>query len=273
MNKKDYYHILGVEKSASEADIKQAYRRLAMKYHPDRNQGDGAAEAESKFKEIKEAYEVLSDQNRRQEYDGNPFNNSQPFKHGTTHTWSFNEDGGAEFNEIFNSIFGKNNPFGNFTQTRPRQTPVYTITINLEEAYRGTSVQADGLSINIPPGVRDGTKFYANNKFYVISVRHHNKFKRANDDILVDVEINSVEAMLGISATLNHLDNTTLQFNIPAGINPGQIVKLSGKGMKNPETDRFGDLLVRVSVKTLSPLTEEQKVELKKLNHREFMEI
>ena len=113
----------------------------------------------------------------------------------------------------------------------------------------------------------------ANGVIYVISVRHHNKFKRANDDMLVDIEINSIEAMLGITATLQHLDNSVLQFAIPPGINSGQIVKLSSKGMKNPETERYGDLLVRVSIKTLNSLSDEQKEFLKSMPRRETIDI
>jgi DnaJ-class molecular chaperone len=108
---------------------------------------------------------------------------------------------------------------------------------------------------------------------YQVNVQTHPKFKRANDDLLVDVEIDAFEAMLGLEAFLEHLDRTKLQFRIPAGIQQGQIVKLSNKGMNNPETDKVGDLLVRCSIVIPRNLTEEQKGVLKKMSRRESINI
>jgi DnaJ-class molecular chaperone len=245
-----------------------------MKYHPDRNKEPGS---EDKFKEAKEAYELLSDSVKRQEYD--QFGHREPFAHGNTrNTWSWNNGTDADnFTDIFDKIF-KNRPFqeAHFTQsthTNPRQE-INVITINLTDAYIGRSVQVDkGATIHIPKGVRSGTRLYSNGKIYRVDVQPHVKYKRSNDDLLVDIEISSIEAILGVEAVLEHLDGVKLQFNIPAGIQNGQIVKLTNKGMKNPETDRIGDMMVRITIVTPRNLTEEEKTAIKSIMHRTSINI
>lgn len=269
MSKQDYYEILGLAKSASDEEIKTAYRKLAMKYHPDRNQGN-EADAEIKFKEVKEAYETLSDPQRRTHY--NNYGHGGPHGPDVFSQNGFNT-GNIDINEIFSSIFGNNGFNFNGGPQQHRQV-IQIINITLNDAYMGKTFKLDqNTSINIPSGTRSGTKFFVNEKLYRIDIQHHPKFKRSNDDLLVDVEINSIEAILGIEATLEHMDNSRLQFKIPEGIQAGQIIKLGGKGMKNPETDRFGDMLVRISVSTPRLLTEEQKNILKTLNHRNSIDI
>jgi DnaJ-class molecular chaperone len=282
MSKRDYYEILGLPKNASDDDIKKAYRKMASKYHPDKIDGaEGSAEkitAEESFKEAKEAYECLSDSNTRAQYD--QVGHSGNWGHRTNrnaHTWTFNEGGNAEeFSKMFNEIFANagrhraNDIFGN---TRQQQTIGY-ITISLQDAYIGRTVTLDAkTTINLPRGVRDGARFFHNGKMYQVKVLHDDRFKRSNDDLLLDVIISAIEAMLGIAVTFTHLDGTTLQFSIPAGIQSGQIVKLSNKGMKNPELDRFGDLLVRVSVSIPKTLSEEEKTAIKTVDHRESINI
>lgn len=270
MSKRDYYEILGLTKASSDEDIKLSYRRLAMKHHPDRNPGDGASVAEEKFKEAKEAYEVLSDPERRRQYDihGHNVNNSaQP----NTPQWSQSGNPG-HFDEMFKTFFNaRNNHFneGLFGQQAQQQT-IHVVTISLVDAYIGKTIKVDAnVIINIPKGARSGTKLFANNKLYRIDVLPHYKFKRSNDDLLIDVQISAIEAMLGLESILEHLDSVKLQFAIPPGIQHGQIVKLANKGMKNPETDRYGDVLVRISVIVPRTLTEDERAVLKTLIHRE----
>jgi len=272
MSKRDYYDVLGLAKNASDDDIKKAYRKLAMKYHPDRNQDDPTSE--EKFKEVKEAYETLSDPQKRAAYNtyGHNAENNR-----FTHGWA-SSDSDVDATEIFKEFFnsgGFDNLFkqGGFTHTTQRAT-VHTINISLTDAYVGKYIKVDSkTTVTIPKGVRPGTKFYADNKLYQINILPHPKFKRSNDDLLVDVEINAFEAMLGLEVVLEHLDGAKLQFNIPAGIQNGQIVKLNGKGMQNPETDRHGDLLVRCSTTIPKNLTDEQKEILKKMTRRESIHI
>ncbi len=264
MSKQDYYDVLGLAKTATEDEIKKAYRKLAMKYHPDRNPGP---EAEAKFKEMKEAYEALSSPETKATYDqyghAGP---SNPFTH-TAHTTHRPED----FEEILRTMFRG----GGFEfNERPAPKPTYQINISLIDAFTGKNVKVDSTTtVNIPSGVRSGTKLYVNGKIFRVDVAPHHKFKRSNDDLLVDIEISAIEAMIGVDAVLEHLDSATLQFAIPAGIQPGQIVRLAGRGMKNPEYERTGDLLIRITVTVPKNLTDPEKVALKSVRRRESINI
>jgi molecular chaperone DnaJ len=273
MSKRDYYDVLGLAKNASDDDIKTAYRKLASKYHPDKVQGDAEkAAVEIKFKEAKEAYETLSDAEKRTQYDayghGGPQPQGQQWAHTTMHP--------GNMDEMLKSFFSRTHTFneGMFGQQPQQRQTVHIVNISLADAYTGKSIRLDSKStINIPRGVRSGTKFYADSKFYRVDIQPHYKFKRANDDLLVDIEVSAVEAMLGVEAVLEHLDGVKLQFTIPAGIQPGQIVKLSNKGMKNPETDKIGDMMVRISVTVPRDLADAEKAALKTLQRRESITI
>lgn len=275
MSKRDYYEVLGLAKNASDDDIKKAYRRLASKYHPDKVQGESEkAEVEVKFKEVKEAYECLSEPEKRTMYDQHGFNNPQnPFAHGRPgqqhHHWSFGDPG--DMHRVFEEIF-RSNPGGGFTRANAR--PVMAITIGLQDAYLGRTVRPDAnTTVIIPAGIRSGTKLFVDGKLYQIDVRQDAKFKRALDDLMVEINISAIEAMLGVEATLEHLDNTKFQFSIPAGIQSGQIVRLAKKGMKNPETNTVGDLLVRVGVLIPRDLSAADRATLESLSHRSSITI
>lgn len=275
MSKRDYYEVLGVAKNASDDDIKKAYRKLAMQYHPDRNTDGDKAAAEVKFKEAKEAYECLSDPQKRAGYDQMGHASTDPNfgrggHHPGSHTWTHNVD----INEIFGSMFGGGHPFsGMFNQGRPQQQR-QILTISLEDAYKGKQLRLPaGFTIHVPAGIRSGTRFVHENTIYQVEVQQHHKFKRSNDDLLVDIEITAIEAMLSLEAYLDHLDGSKLQFTIPAGIQSGQIVRLGSKGMKNPEIDSQGDLLVRITVTTPKTLSDEQRAFLKTMQHRETIDI
>lgn len=267
MSKRDYYDVLGVSKDATEDDIKKAYRKLAMKHHPDRESGD-----ESKFKEVSEAYETLGDATKKSQYD----NRGSNFAHGSTYSGGNFSDGNIDLEELFKSFGHQGAPFADLfggRRAQPRDA-LYLVNISLEDAYMGRDILVDArVSLTIPKGVRSGTRIHNNGKFYRIDVQPHHKFKRANDDLLVDIELNAIESMLGIDAVLDHLDGSQLQFSIPAGIQIGQIVKLSGKGMKNPETDRYGDLMVRINVAIPKDLSESEKIAIRALKHRSTINI
>lgn len=273
MTKKDYYEVLGVPKSATEDDIKKAYRRLAMKYHPDRNTEAGS---EEKFKDAKEAYEHLSDPQKKAAYDQYGHAGVNPnMGHNNTYTRTMDEDA---IKEMMNNIFGGSaSPFGDLfgQHARAQQRPkIQILNISLEDAYTGKSIRMPGgQTANIPAGIRTGTRFYVDTSIYQIDVLQHHKFKRSNDDLLIDTEISAIEAMLGVESLLTHLDSVKLQFTIPAGIQNGQIVRLAGKGMKNPETDIRGDLLIRISVTVPKTLTDEQRAFLKTMPRRETLDI
>lgn len=279
MSKRDYYDILGIAKNSSDDDIKKAYRKLAMKYHPDRNTDGDKAAAEVKFKELQSAYECLSDPAKRDAYNKHGHQSTDPnFGQRSTNQWTHTVD----INEIFGNMFGGgHNPFGGMfnggqphQQTRREQAPRHQLNITLEDAFTGKSLRLPGnITINVPAGVRPGTKFIVEGAIYQIDIHPHAKFKRANDDLLIDVEITAIEAMLSVEAVLDHLDGSKLQFTIPAGIQNGQIVRLGSKGMKNPESDRVGDMMVRITVTTPKALTDEQKTFLRTMQHRDMLNI
>lgn len=271
MNKRDYYDILGLAKNSSDDDIKKAYRKAASKYHPDKVAGiDGSPEklaAEEKFKEVKEAYECLSDSERRGQYD--QYGHNAPQQHGfQSHTFTDMDGFGEMFSHLFGGGFGNR---GNFQRSAAQ---IKNVSISLGEAYTGTSVTIDkNININVPKGVRPDTTFAINGGLYRIKIQPHFKFKRSNDDLLLDIDITAIEAMLGVEAVLEHLDGVKIQFTIPSGIQSGQVIKLSSKGMKNPEINRYGDMLIRVTVKIPTTLSDKDKTSLKTINHRASINI
>jgi molecular chaperone DnaJ len=274
MSKQDYYEVLGLAKNSSDDDIKAAYRKLASKYHPDKVQGDAEkAAVEVKFKEAKEAYEILSEPEKRAQYDRHG-HNAPNFGHGRSGWSAHSSVNPADLNDVFKTFFAKN---GNFNEDlfgqAPRQT-THVINISLADAYTGRQLTIDSkIGITIPKGARSGTKFYVDGKFYRIDIQPHFKFKRANDDLLVDLQITAIEAMLGVESILEHLDGAKLQFAIPAGIQPGQIIKLSNKGMKNPETDKIGDMMIRIAITVPRGLSEADITALKTVSHRESINL
>lgn len=271
MSKRDYYEVLGVAKGSSDEDIKKAYRRLASKYHPDKVVDEAEKKVlEEKLKEVNEAYETLGNASKREAYEygtadaDSYFSQTRrsPFSHGASRST-------ADFDDIIREFARGGFYFNEDMQQQPRQT-IHVVAISLADAYTGRHIAIDSsVTINVPKGMRSGTKFYINGKIYKVDVLPHTKFKRSNDDLLVEVQITAVEAMLGVETYLEHLDGSKLQFTIPAGIQPGQIVKLSKKGMKNPETDKYGDILVRISVTVPRDLNDTDKALLKNLPHRE----
>lgn len=271
MNNKDYYKILGLTNDSTEEDIKKAYRKLAMKHHPDRNQG--SKESEGKFKEVQEAYEHLSDADKRYEYDSGFSRKSNPFSHRSDQSW---ED--ENFRDLFSDLFKKHPGFGGFgdatnnTYSKKKQE-IYVINISLQDAYIGCTVKAGGTAVNIPKGVRSGSRMFIDAKMFRIDVQQDIKFKRSNDDLLLDAEISAIEAMLGVDAVFEHLDGVKLQFTIPAGIQAGQVVKLGKKGMMNPETSQYGDMMVRISISTPRDLTEDERAALNNIRHRESINL
>lgn len=267
MSNQDYYKILGVSRDASADDIKKAYRKLAMKWHPDRNTDGDKAAAELKFKEIQTAYENLTNPNRHSadsvnwgpgnQYDAGAFSEAMNgmFRSGN-------------FSDIFNHSGFANSTF---KQAAPKK---HQLTISLEDAFSGKTLRLPGgASLNLPAGVQPGASFYVGTELYKIEIAPHPKFKRSGDDLLVDADISAFEAILGVDSVLTHLDGSELQFTIPAGIQNGQIVRLGGRGMPSTESSQRGDLMVRISVSTPKNLSEEQKMLISSLPRRTSVNI
>lgn len=265
MNIKDYYEILGLTKDSTEEDIKKAYRKLAMQHHPDRNQG--SKESEETFKGIQEAYEILSDEDKRRAYDANFARRGSPFSHQPGPEWDV-----ESFKSAFSTIF-KNHQGADIFGAQGKRQEQLVINISLQDAYIGCTVRVGNITLQIPKGIRSGTRLFVDSKMFRVDVQQDRKFKRSNDDLLIDIEISAIEAMLGVDVTFDHLDGVTLQFTIPAGIQSGQVVKLGKKGMMNPETSQYGDMMVRVSVSTPRDLTEAEQTALRSVRHRESINL
>lgn len=282
MAEQDYYKILGVNKTSSPQEIKSAYRKLALQYHPDRNK---TKEAEEKFKEVTKAYEVLSDPQKKQTYDqfgaaafeqggmggGNPFAGGNPFtgQGGPfTYTYSTGGDGGGfdfgGFNdpfEIFEQFFGGASPFG-----RAQRRPVYSIDIEFMEAVKGVTkkVTIDGkaTSIKIPAGVNTGSRIRFKDYDVVVEVRPSNKFLREGYDIVTDEEVTFPQAALGIEKDIETIDGK-VTVRIPAGTQPNSLIRLKGKGVQHVQGSGKGDHYLRIKIVVPKNLSGKQKELLK----------
>ena len=280
MAKRDYYEILGVSKNASDDEIKKAYRKLAVKYHPDKNPGD--KEAEAKFKEINEAHDVLSDKQKRARYDqfghagvngsGNPFAGGNPF--GGAGGQSFNFDFGGGFEDILNNIFGGGSPFGS---RRPRRGDDYQVNVQIsfEEAIFGTTATVDyngsDLKIKIPAGIDDGMSIRLRDKggpapqggepgdLYVrIHVKPHKTLTREGNIILSEEKISMVDAALGCEVEVETVDGRVIM-KVPAGTQSGTPFKLSGHGVPFRADGDRGPHIVTIIVETPKNLSKKQK--------------
>jgi len=294
MDYKDYYQILGVSRNASPDDIRKAYRKLAMQYHPDRNPGD--KKAEERFKEINEAYQVLSDAQKRAHYDrlGSEYSNWQRRGAPGDFDWSQWSGGvprgtrveytnmddlfGGGFSEFFRSIFGMEG--AGPTRSRPQgyQQPVQ---ISLQEAYNGTTrqIQQDGrrIQVRIPAGVRSGSKVRVAGAgpqgldlYLVVDIAQDERFERDGNDLHTTAAVNVFTAVLGGEAEVE-TPAGKVKLSIPAGTQPEQVFRLAGRGMptlKNPKVK--GDLYVRLKVQIPRYLSSKQRELLEEASRIKF---
>ena len=311
MEYKDYYKILGVDRKASQDEIKKVYRKLAMKYHPDKNPDN--KEAEEKFKEINEAHQVLSDTEKRARYDQLGSSYSQWQQRGAPGDFNWGdwfggapggtprggerrvryEDVGDMFggagmggmSDFFEAIFGMGGGMGAGTPSRAqaRQNPraqrqryEQPVSISLEEANQGAIriLQSEGkrVQVKIPAGAKTGTKVRVKGKapgggdlYLKVTVEKNADFKRKGDNLHTQSSVDVFTALLGGKAQVKTL-NGNLSMTIPAGTQPEQVIRLSGRGMpklRNPKDK--GDLFVRVKVKIPKDLSEKQKGLLKEV--------
>ncbi len=343
MSKRDYYEVLGVSRTCTEAELKAAFRKLAMQHHPDRNPGD--KDCEHRFKEINEAYDVLKDGDKRAAYDR--FGHAA-FEHGSGGGGhGFGADFAATFSDIFEDLFGMGGGRrGARSSGRERGADLrYNMEISLEEAYAGKTAQiriptpvtceacsgtgartgtrpktcphcggsgrvrhqqgfftlertcpscqgrgeviddpcpscsGSGrvtrertLSVNIPPGVEDGTRIRLAGEgeagvrggppgdlYIFLALATHPFFQRDGADLYCRVPISMVRAALGGEFEVPTIDGDKARVKIPEGTQSGRRLRLSGKGMPVLRSKAYGDMYVQVTVETPQNLTKKQR--------------
>lgn len=295
---KDYYKILGVDKNADKEKIKKAYRKLAMKYHPDQNKGDKAAE--EKFKDISEAYAVLYDDDKRRQYDrfgaegfGRRYTNEDIFR-GFDFSSVFSEFGfGGE--DILSQFFGaeaRRRGHGGASRgfagmgAQPRKGQDYAgeVQITLEESVLGgtriVTLPGSGerVSVKIPAGIREGNKLRVQGKggtaviggprgdlFLRVGIMPHAIFRREGDNLYIKREVGLTDAVLGCSVNVKTMDGKEVTVKVPPGTRPGSKLRLKGRGAPHMGKSGSGDLFVEVQVSIPKNLTEEQREIFEKL--------
>ncbi len=294
MDFKDYYKTLGVDRSASDDEIKRAYRRLARKYHPDVNLGDATAEA--RFKEINEAHEALSDPEKRKRYDA--------FGSNWRRTGSFDEAfrrsagagrvpggfggmsdifGGAGFSDFFEALFGGGGA------ARGAAAPIKadveeTIDVSLHDVAEGGTraitlripghngeTRTRRLNVSIPKAVRDGQRLRVANEGAIrpdgsrgdlllrVNSVSDGRFERRGDDLCADVEIGLAEAMLGTRVSVPTISGGSLGVRVPPETRDGTVLRLRGQGLTKFGRDDKGDMRVRVKVRLPHDLSDRER--------------
>ena len=288
MEFRDYYKTLGVPKTASAKEIKQAFRRLARKHHPDVNPGDRAAE--STFKELNEAYEVLSDPASRKKYDELGANWRQ-YEHvapggdaagpgGASYRTMTPDEmadlfggGSSPFSDFFETFFGGQRDGGRRARGAPRGRPrradlvEYDIALDLEAALGGrvervTVPEDEGrtLEVRIPAGVSDGSRLTAGNLHLRVRLKPHPRFERQGRDLTTQAVVPVTTAVLGGSVEVVTLSGSRLTVRVPAGTQPGQRLRVKGHGLPAPGAqDDRGDLYVAVVVRVPTDLPAEMR--------------
>lgn len=279
---KDYYATLGVGKDATKDEIKRAYRKLAQKYHPDANKGDSSAEV--RFKEISEAHSVLSNDEKRAEY--NEFRRLVEAGGERIYGFGPNQGGGVRVNigdifgdervgSIFDDLLGGGRGFGFRPQGQDLETET---TLSFDDAVQGASLTLNtGTTIRVPPGVTDGARIKVAGKggpasnggspgdLYVrVHVEDHPVFGRGkNGDILLILPLTFTEAALGAKVEVPTIDGS-VTVKVPAGSNSGKVLRVKGRGAPR-QRGGTGDLLVKLNVEVPQKLSKSHKDLLRRL--------
>ncbi|KAH0684466.1 dnaJ homolog subfamily B member 1-like [Solanum tuberosum] len=296
----DYYKTLKVSRNASEEDLKKSYKRLAMKWHPDKN-SENKKEAEAKFKQISEAYDVLSDPQKRQIYD---IYGDEALKSGQFDPSSPSDRRGFKFNsrdaeDIFAEFFGGSDGYsrstGGTVRIRKAAPVENNLPCSLEELYKGSKrkmkisrIVLDGtgkpttieevLAIHIKPGWKKGTKITFPEKgnhepgaapgdlIFVIDEKPHDVFKRDGNDLVINQKISLVDALAGKTINLTALDGRELTIPITDVVKPGHEQKIPNEGMPiSKEPGKKGNLRIKFEVKFPSRLSSDQKCDIRRV--------
>ena len=280
---KDFYKILGVTKDVSDAELKKVYRKLAREFHPDSNPNNAAAEA--KFKEISEAYSVLSDSAQRAEYDqiramggGARFTGGN----GGFPGGGF-PGGGAGFEDVFSNLFGGGGMggFGGFGPQRGQDLS-HRATIDFIDSIKGTTLKLNfdrggTVQVKIPAGIQDGQKVKVRGKgaqspnggeagdlIVNVHVKPHPVFVRDGNNLRVTVPVTFVEASLGATIQVPTLGGEPVKLKVSPGTPNGRVLRVKGKGVESSKGT--GDLLATVEIAVPSHLTEKAKAKLEEFN-------
>ncbi|MDP6422043.1 MAG: J domain-containing protein [SAR202 cluster bacterium] len=279
----DYYSTLGVNKNASDKDIRQAFRKAARKFHPDLNPGD--KDAEARFKEINEAYGVLSDGDSRKKYDryGDRWKHADQIEEQSRRArsspfgWSSHGQGGNPFGQETYTDLGdflgaRGDPFGlGRSRRRSRIRSETSVEVSLEDAFTGTTVvatltvsgRARRYEVNIPPGVDNGstvriTPNDVTELMFNVTVTPHTGFTRRGDNLYTEAKIPFEDVILGGEAETTTLDGRRIRVRVPANSQNGQSIRLRGQGMpKLGSPDTRGDLFVALRPELPTELTDE----------------
>ncbi|HLD26439.1 MAG TPA: DnaJ C-terminal domain-containing protein [Patescibacteria group bacterium] len=272
----DYYSILGVSRNAGADELKSAYRKLALKWHPDRNK---TPEATEKFKTINQAYEVLSDTKKKSMYDqigheafsrgghGRASGGGQQYQSGPF-TYSYSSSGGSPFEgfdlggtdpfEIFEQFFG----FGGRSQSSRQHRPAYQITISFDEAVHGVAkevrIEGKQKTIKIPAGIDNGMRIRFSDFDLLVTVLQDNRFKREGQDVYSEVVISYATAVIGGIISVAGIDDA-IKVKVRPGTTSGTAMRLRGKGMIYPNSHQRGDQYVVFTIKIPNRISSHQK--------------
>lgn len=299
MKYKDYYNVLGVKKDASQREIKKAYRKLAAKYHPDKNQGDKAAE--EKFKEINEANEVIGNVEKRKKYDALGSNweayqqgggdwkqyaqssgRSGARSGGQTYTYEGDPSdifGEGDHSAFFDMFFGGREGFSNQGRGQRKhkgQSIEAEMNITLLEAYQGVKrtfeLNGKKMRITIKPGAYSGQRLKLKGKgqpgsnggssgdlFIILKVKNDGRFQRQGDDLMYTQDVDLYTAILGGTIEVPTMTGT-VKMPIPKESETGKVLRLKGKGMpKYNKAKQFGHLLIKLNVSLPKELTKAEQ--------------
>ncbi len=287
-NTNDYYKILGVSKNATADEIRKAYRKLARKYHPDVNKD---ADAVTKFAEVQEAYDTLSDAEKRKMYDqfgaagprASGFQGQQPWSGQAGQGGGF-QGGNVNFEDIFGSAFGGGggSPFGGGAPSPQKGADnTASVTVTFMTALKGGSeeIQVDGstASLKIPAGIESGKKLRLKGKgqsglhggqsgdlLVTVTVGAHPLYRRDNLDIEMDVPLNIAEAALGTKVSIPLPLGGSVELAIPAGVSSGKRLRVKGQGCKLSET-KVGDFYAVISIVAPESLDEQSTTLIEEL--------
>ena len=275
---KDFYKVLGVSKDISDADLKKAYRKLARKYHPDSNQGDAAAEA--KFKEISEAYSVLSDKGQREEYD-----QIRAMGSGSARFQAPGSGGAGGFEDVFSRFGQSTGGFRGYGGPQRGADVTARTTLDFQTAVKGETISLAGedgkpFKVKIPAGVSDGQKIRLRGRgrpspdggepgdiVVQVTVRPHPVFTRDGLNLRVTVPVTFTEAALGATIEVPTLGGDPVKLRVAPGTPSGRVLRVKGRGVQSSKGT--GDLLAEVQVAVPAHLDDKAKEALERFHEVE----